>query len=58
MNALQIQFNQNIIKANREEIANLERELQNPRIRNVQQRKDTIKSLQEQIKWAEAALAA
>jgi len=58
MNALQIQFNQNIIKANREEIANLERELQNPRIRNVKQRKDIIKSLQEQIKWAEAALVA
>lgn len=58
MNALQQQFNQNIIKANREEIAKLERELQNPRIRNVQQRKDTIKSLQAQIEWAQAALAA
>lgn len=57
MNTLQITFNRNVIARNREEIDQITRELENPRIRNVEQRREIIKSLRQQIAQAEAALA-
>ena len=57
MNTLQITFNRNVIARNREEIDQITRELENPRIRNVEQRREIIKSLRQQIAQAETALA-
>ena len=48
----QITFNKNIIKNNESEIARLQSELNSPRIRNVQSRKDQIKAMQQQIEQA------
>lgn len=57
MNQQQITFNRNVIARNREEVDQLLRELENPRIRNVEQRREIIKSLRQQIAQAETALA-
>ena len=57
MNAQQIKLNEGVIRHNRAEIAKIELELQNPRIRKVEQRKQIIASLQMQIEQAEQLLA-
>jgi len=57
MNAQQIKLNESIIRHNRAEIAKIELELQNPRIRKVEQRKQIIADLQLQIEQAQQLLA-
>ena len=58
MNADQIKFNQWIIRTNRAEIAKLERELENPRLRKPETRIAAIEGMRAQIEQAEALLAA
>lgn len=57
MNAQQIKLNEGVIRHNRAEIAKIEIELQNPRIRKVEQRKQIIADLKVQIEQAQQLLA-
>lgn len=56
MNAQQKQLNNWVIKNNMEEIARIEKELQNPRIRKVESRKQHIEDLKLQIEQAKHLL--
>ena len=58
MNKAQIKLNESVIRKNREEIARIELELQNPRIRNIEGHKEIIKGLKIQIAQAESFLSA
>jgi len=57
MTTQQINFNQRIIKHNEAEIVRIQKELENPRIRNIQQRISTIEDLKVQIQQAREVLA-
>lgn len=52
MNAQQIALNESVIKHNQAEIARVEKELENPRIRKVEQRLKIIADLKIQIQQA------